>query len=80
MSRQFPLQVLVLLALVLSTVFSSAQEPAYGRPESHVGIGVKFSTMGAGVEAAIPITSNSNLRGGFNIFSYSPSLDKDGIH
>ena len=80
MPRRFGLQVLLLLALLVSPLFSSAQEPAYGRPESHVGIGVKFSTMGAGIEAAIPITSNTNLRGGFNIFSYSRGLDRDGIH
>jgi hypothetical protein len=80
MPRRFGLQVLLLLALLVSPLFSSAQEPAYARPESHVGIGVKFSTMGAGIEAAIPITSNTNLRGGFNIFSYSRRLDRDGIH
>ena len=45
MPCRFGLQVLALLALLVSPLFSSAQEPAYGRPESHVGIGVKFSTM-----------------------------------
>lgn len=46
---------------------------------SRIGIGVKMSTLGAGIEFATPITSRSNLRTGFNIFDYSQPFDTDGI-
>jgi len=49
------------------------------KPFSRLGIGVKISLLGAGVEAATPITANSNLRGGFNIFSYDQNFNEDGI-
>lgn len=46
---------------------------------SRIGIGVKMSTLGAGIEFAMPITSRSNLRTGFNIFDHSQPFDTDGI-
>ena len=46
---------------------------------SRIGIGVKMSTLGAGIEFATPITSRSNFRTGFNIFDYSQPFDTDGI-
>ena len=44
-----------------------------------LGIGVKFSTLGAGIEAATAVTRKSNVRGGFNAFTYGTDLTKDGI-
>ena len=44
-----------------------------------VGVGVKFSSLGAGAEMAASITSHSNVRGGFNIFRYSKNFTKDSI-
>jgi hypothetical protein len=44
-----------------------------------VGVGVKFSSLGAGAEAAASITAHSNVRGGFNIFRYSKTFTKDAI-
>jgi hypothetical protein len=44
-----------------------------------VGVGVKFSSLGAGAEAAASITSHANVRGGFNIFRYSETFTKDSI-
>jgi hypothetical protein len=46
---------------------------------SRIGIGVKMSTLGAGIEFATPLTSHSNLRTGFNIFDYSQPFDTHGI-
>jgi hypothetical protein len=46
---------------------------------SKVGIGVKFSTLGAGIEVATPLTYKLNLRGGFNIFRYSRAITNNGI-
>jgi hypothetical protein len=45
-----------------------------------VGIGLKISTLGVGVEAALPLAARVNLRGGANIFQYSRGLTNDGIH
>jgi hypothetical protein len=44
------------------------------------GVGVKASTLGLGIEAATAVTSRSNVRAGFNGFSYSHDVTKDGIH
>jgi hypothetical protein len=43
------------------------------------GIGVKASLLGGGVEAAARVTHRTNLRGGFNMFSYSRGFNKDGV-
>jgi len=52
-------------------------------PESvgvgRIGMSVKVSLLGAGIEVATPITHRSNLRGGFNAINYSRTFDKDGI-
>jgi hypothetical protein len=44
----------------------------------HVGIGLKMSTLGAGVELATPITERTNLRVGFNDFVYARDFSYDG--
>jgi len=46
---------------------------------SKIGIGIKISTLGAGVEVATPLAGKLNLRGGFNIFRYSTSITNNGI-
>lgn len=46
---------------------------------SHVGIGVKLSTLGAGIEVAVPIAGKLNVRGGFNMFRYSRGITNNGI-
>jgi hypothetical protein len=43
-----------------------------------VGIGVKVSTLGIGGEAAVGVSQRSNVRFGFNAFSYGHTFDKDG--
>ena len=47
---------------------------------SKVGVGVKVSLLGIGVEAATPITYHTNLRFGFNTFSYSRGFNNDGVN
>jgi hypothetical protein len=49
-------------------------------PFSRVGIGVKVSTLGAGIEVATPLAGKFNLRGGFNMLRYSRPITNDGIH
>jgi hypothetical protein len=46
---------------------------------SRIGIGVKVSTLGVGVEAATPLAGKFNVRGGFNMFRYSRAITNDGI-
>jgi len=47
---------------------------------SRLGIGVKMSLLGAGVEVATPVTYRTNLRVGFNAFSYSHGFTNDGVN
>jgi len=43
------------------------------------GIGVKASLLGGGVEGAVRMTKRTNVRAGFNMFSYSRGFTKDGV-
>src|SRR5215831_13978225 len=43
-----------------------------------VGVAVKFSLLGAGIETAMRVSHRSNVRAGFNMFSYDRTFDKDG--
>jgi hypothetical protein len=47
---------------------------------SQVGVAVKISLLGAGVEAAIPLTYRTNVRFGFNAFSYSRGFGNSGVN
>ena len=44
-----------------------------------IGVGIKVSTLGAGAEAAVPLSHRSNVRVGFNMFDYSHTFNKDGV-
>jgi hypothetical protein len=43
------------------------------------GVGVTAGTLGAGIEAATAVTKKSNVRFGYNYFSYSGNTSKDNI-
>jgi hypothetical protein len=75
--RLFAVFLLIALA-VLFPKFSAAQHDS-STPFSSVGLGVKVSLLGAGIEAAVPLSRRSNLRGGFNAFSYDRGFSKDGV-
>ncbi len=66
-----------------SVASPEAADPAPKGPAknslSKIGIGVKFSTLGAGIEVATPLAGKLNLRGGFNIFRYSRAITNNGI-
>ena len=65
---------------VTETATRAAAKPgANSRELGKLGVGVKVSLLGGGVEMATPVTHRSNVRAGFNIFSYSRNFDKDGI-
>lgn len=44
-----------------------------------IGVGIRLSTLGAGAEVGVSLTSKLNVRGGFNIFQYSRGFNHDGI-
>ena len=44
-----------------------------------IGVGIKASTLGLGVEAAVPLSRFANIRGGFNGFQYSRMFADNGI-
>src|SRR6202030_4383517 len=44
-----------------------------------IGIGVKVSSLGIGGEVALAISHRSNVRVGFNAFSYGDTFVKDGV-
>jgi hypothetical protein len=54
-----------------------AKESSEGR--FPVGIGVKVSTLGIGGDVAIAVSHRTNVRFGFNAFSYGHTFDKDGV-
>jgi hypothetical protein len=54
-----------------------AKESSEGR--FPIGVGVKVSTLGIGGEVAVALSHRSNVRFGFNAFSYGHAFDKDGV-
>src|SRR5260370_7043931 len=54
-----------------------AKQAAEGRIP--IGVGVKVSTLGIGGEVAIAVSHRSNVRFGFNAFSYGDTFVKDGV-
>jgi hypothetical protein len=65
---------------------SAAAEPADPGPResgkshySRIGIGVKVSTLGAGIEVATPLTRKFNVRGGFNMMRLNHAFTDNGI-
>ena len=59
---------------------SAPPAPAKGKNEGGIpfGVGVKVSSLGIGGEAAVALTHRSNVRVGFNYFSYGDTFNKDG--
>jgi hypothetical protein len=51
-----------------------------GQPHnSRIGIGVKVSTLGAGLDVATPLTRKLNVRGGFNMMRLNHTFTDSGI-
>lgn len=71
-------------AFIVEEASSEPAEPKAQSPGrsafSRIGIGVKVSTLGAGIEVATPLAGKLNLRGGFNIFRFSRAITDSGIH
>jgi hypothetical protein len=69
-------EIVVCLSLALAFPICSG---AQSKSESHVGIGVKISSLGVGFEAAVPILHKLNVRAGGNFISYSHAFHQDGV-
>lgn len=67
------------VGILLSTMLLGVMTYASAQDSGNFGVGVKASLLGGGVEAAARVTHRTNIRAGFNIFSYSRSFTKDGI-
>jgi hypothetical protein len=59
------------------TPAAPAKEASEGRIP--IGIGVKVSTLGIGGDVAIALSHRTNVRFGFNAFSYGDTFTKDGV-
>jgi hypothetical protein len=59
----------------------AAAAPARASSEGRIpiGVGVKVSTLGIGGEVAVAVSHRSNVRVGFNAFSYGDTFSKDGV-
>lgn len=79
MSARFPsVYAYLVLAVFMIPALGSAQTESI-KPFSRLGIAIKISSLGPGIEAATPLTFRSNLRAGFNMFNYDRSFNQDGI-
>jgi hypothetical protein len=76
---QLSVILVVLAAIPMLPPASLAQQPSNVNEQPKVGIGVKVSTLGAGVEVAVPLLRKLNVRGGFNAISYGHNFHQDGI-
>ena len=54
-----------------------AKESSEGRIP--IGLGVKVSMLGIGGEVALAVSHRTNVRFGFNAFSYGHTFEKDGV-
>lgn len=79
MSRRSLFPFTLLSFVVLSGLMVCSAQTESEKAFSRLGIAVKASSLGAGIEAATPLTHRANLRAGFNIFSYDRGFNKDGI-
>jgi hypothetical protein len=60
-----------------ATPAAPAKQSSEGRIP--IGVGVKVSTLGIGGEVAIALSHRTNVRFGFNAFSYGDTFAKDGV-
>lgn len=70
-----------LVAVVSTALFASAPAAAQDDrgPHSSVGVAAKVSTLGVGVDAAVPVLDRANVRLGFNMFTLNRDFEDDGI-
>jgi hypothetical protein len=67
-----------LITFVFCAVLAIPQS-SFAQELPKIGAGAKVSTLGIGFEAATAVTPRSNVRGGFNFFSYDVTSSSRGI-
>ena len=77
MLKRFALFLVPFVVAVISSALLGQSESV--APFSTVGVGIKASLLGAGVEVATPLARHFNLRAGYNMFSYDRTFNKDGV-
>jgi len=55
-----------------------AKPSASAEGGGRIGVGVKVSMLGAGIEVATRVTHRTNIRAGFNMITYGRTFNKDG--
>ena len=79
MSTRFSSILFSALLVVLMLAKPGSSQDQSVKPFSRLAIGAKVSTLGIGVEAATLVTNRSNVRAGFNFFSYDRTFTTDGV-
>ncbi|HVV83709.1 MAG TPA: hypothetical protein VHE35_11600 [Kofleriaceae bacterium] len=60
------------------TLWAAGRTPP--KPPTHVGLAVKVSALGAGVDVAVPLGGRVNVRGGFSTFWLEDGYADEGVH
>lgn len=66
-------------ALPGGAIITAPAATAHSGPFSGFALGFQAGVLGLGFEAATPLVSHLNLRGGANFFNYNDTLTNDGI-
>lgn len=75
--RVFHAFVIAISGLVFTAGPAAAQQDR--GPHSSVGVAAKVSTLGGGVDVALPVLERANIRVGVNMFTFNHDFDSDGI-
>lgn len=78
-ASMFGLSTIFFSFISLFPAVCSAQKEGPRHTPSRIGVAVKMSLLGAGIDVATPLSRRSNVRAGFNMFRYSRGLIKDGV-
>ena len=71
-----------LLGAVILLFIGATEFPAFCSStfsDTTIGVGIRLSTLGPGLEAALPVTERTNIRVGYSALDYHNSSDKSGV-
>ena len=68
----------VLVLGVFSSMAAFAQDAPNQKPHT-IGVGVKMSSLGAGIEFSARLTRRTNVRASFNAFAFDHDFTKDSV-
>jgi len=76
MQKSFLIGVLILLSI------GATEFPAFclsSTSDTSIGVGLRLSTLGPGLEAALPVTERTNVRVGYSALGYHDTSDQNGV-